>query len=215
MAVHADGGAEFKRANKFLQGQGIEFTISTTYTPQPIGLAESSHRTILELDLTCLLDANLILKYCSYAVKHVIPCQNNVPHGTTGRVPYKCVFDRLSSETVHLHLVAGCALYELVKTPRRTFKLCLKKGIKLGHLGRDIYSVLTESGVQRTKHVRMLETVLPGTIKTTYDQQNEKMRKLKGQEPSLQDHHRNQATNQTRPQQIVGQKAPRQTYKDS
>lgn len=95
------------------------------------------------------------------------------PHNTTGYVSYKDISDSPSSDTVHLCSFGGCALYQQVTSHLGNFKPRLGEAINLGHLGDGIYSVSTKSGVQRTKHMRLLKIVFAGTIYLPCDQQIE------------------------------------------
>lgn len=170
--VHADGGGEFKRAKRALEDKGVKFTLSTPYSPQSNGLAERAHGVILSSARSCLLQAKLPVSFWSHAIKHVTACKNMLIHSTTGRVPYKDVFDRLSSDLHHVRPFGCRALYQPVAPRLKTFKPRLEQGINLGHTDGGIYKILTTTGIVRTKHVRMFETVFPGTLQTEPDTQD-------------------------------------------
>lgn len=48
IAVHADGGGEFKGAKKFPNCQEGRFTTSSSYTHQSIPMTETTDRTVLD-----------------------------------------------------------------------------------------------------------------------------------------------------------------------
>ena len=172
-ALHTDGGGEFVKARKALKSQGVKCTHTTAYTAASNGLAERTHGTILALARSCLLQSKLPLKYWAYAVEHVTTCKNVVTHSTTGRVPYDDLYGTRSPDLTYLRPFGCRVQYHPVKPTLKTFKPRLEEGINLGHEDGGIYWVLTETGVVRTKHVRMLETEFPGTAPTLEDKEQE------------------------------------------
>ena len=172
-ALHTDGGGEFSKARKALKSQGVKTTHTTSYTAASNGLAERTHGTILALARSCLLQSKLPLKYWGYAVRHVTMCKNVVTHSTTGRIPYDELYGTRSPDLEHLRPFGCRVQYHPVKPTLKTFKPRLEEGINLGLDDGGIYWVLTETGVARTKHVRMLETEFPGTAPTLEDKEQE------------------------------------------
>lgn len=69
--VNADGSGKFKRAKKWLEGQGVKFTLSKPCTPQSNSLAERAHGVVPSLACTWLHQAKLPLNDWSGAVMYV------------------------------------------------------------------------------------------------------------------------------------------------
>ena len=104
-------------------------------------------------------------------------CNNNVPKSVTGRVPYEDAFETRSPDLAHLRPFRCRFLYHPVKPTLKTFKSRLEEGINLGNEDGGIYSLLTETGFARKKHVRMLETDFPGIAPTLEDKEKQAIEK--------------------------------------
>ena len=58
-SLHTDGGGEFKKAIQTIRGEGVDVSITTSYTPESNGLAERTPSSILSLARAALLQAGL------------------------------------------------------------------------------------------------------------------------------------------------------------
>lgn len=160
-SLHADNGTEFKIAQKALKAEGVDIHLTTGYTAPSNGLAERTHGVVLSHARASLAQANLPAAYWDYAVENASKIKNLVPHSTTGVIPYFRAFGHHSSDLRHIRPFGCRMLYHPVSNKLPTFDVRLREGICLGHQGGGIYTVLTEHGTVRTKHVRAFEDKFP------------------------------------------------------
>lgn len=149
-SLHTDGGGEFAKAAQFLQNQGVEVSLTTSYTPESNGFTERTHGTIVSLTRPAILQANLPENLCHYAIRHVMQSRNAVVHRTTKNITYVVAFGRNPPYLQYI-LQFGCrAMYRLGQKTLQTFSSRIQEGVCLLHDGGGVYYVLGNHKVLRT-----------------------------------------------------------------
>ena len=75
--VHSDRGGEYIALRSYLETQGIEHTMSPSYSPNHNGIAERANRTIVECARTMLEHAALRRTFWAEAVVHASKIRNH------------------------------------------------------------------------------------------------------------------------------------------
>lgn len=122
----SDGGAEFVNHTfrSYLDTHGIHHQKSSAYTPQQNGVIERKHRHIIEMVITFMIRASLLLKFLSYAFDAAVFHINHLPSSSLdNKSPFQCLFSRFP-DYAHLKTF-GCTFYPLLK-PYNSHKLLPK-----------------------------------------------------------------------------------------
>ena len=162
LALHSDGGTEFKRAQKELKDKGVIITTTTPYTPPSNGLAERSQGSLLTGARSVLSESKLPLTFWVDAIKHVTQCKNAVTHSSTKEIPHERLYRKKNNDLKHIRPF-GCNV--IVLPNKKSFKKFATRsidGINLGHIRGGLYKILTKESVIITKHVRFNEEVFSG-----------------------------------------------------
>ena len=114
ISLYTDGGSEYKNVQSYLQQNGIEDSVSSTYTPQRVAIAERCHRHIVEIAKTLLHEASLLPDLCSFAFHDVVYLINRLPtpilHNAS---PFQQLFGKLPN---YANLkIFGCLCYPWLK----------------------------------------------------------------------------------------------------
>lgn len=133
VTIRSDGGGEYtgRELRKFYEYEGIKAEYTTPYTPQQNGVAERKNRSLQEMAICMLADANMGKQYWGEAVMAASYIQNRVPSRVIGKTPYELWMDR-KPDVAHLK-VFGCSAYVRVPDARRS-KLD-HKAVKLTFVG--------------------------------------------------------------------------------
>lgn len=140
----------------------VNFTTVIAYIPQSNGLIERTHRKGLELARASLIEAILQPKYWIYAVKHSKLAKALYPTAHRG----KC--HTMTSLTGHHLTYRTCALWNALHYTRRSHHYSIFSGRYweshyFRPCGRQHLQRIDRFKFPTRDHVRMLETMFPGT----------------------------------------------------
>lgn len=161
-SLHIDGGSECSKARTHFESEGVRVTTSTPYAPSSNGLAERTQGVLLSLARTCLIEANIPLKYWVEALQHVTKARNLVPHSVTGKSPHMFLFESVPAYAKHMRPFGCRVLFSPNRKRKPKFSARLVEGINLGHVDGGQYKILTAEKIIVTKHVKILEEQFPG-----------------------------------------------------
>ncbi|KAF0703246.1 hypothetical protein AaE_015471 [Aphanomyces astaci] len=134
--LRSDGGPEYS-SNEFkewLTQHGIRHEKSAPDNQWQNGIAERAHRSLMEMALSMLTNANMARRWWAEAVRTVAFIQNRVLHTSTGsKTPLELLTGR--KPTLANMKVFGCIAYNMVKDPTKRDKLAPKatKCVMLGY----------------------------------------------------------------------------------
>lgn len=136
-AIQTDNGGEFEgEFERYLSLHGIHHRRSTPYTPQQNGVAERLNRTLNDLVVSCLIDANLGDSYWGDALLYTMYTRNHSPsRAIPGYVPYTLWNNGTKPSVAHLRPF-GCTAYVHIPKKIRSGKLA-PKSVKTIFLGYD------------------------------------------------------------------------------
>jgi len=118
--IRTDQGSEFKNAKweEFCAGEGITHEFTAPYTHQQVGVAERSHRTIVERARCMLKDAGLPGEFWAEAVSTACHLKNvTASHRHPDRTPYEAWTGK-RPDVAHLRPF-GCTAYMRVPDETR------------------------------------------------------------------------------------------------
>jgi histone deacetylase 1/2 len=110
LSMQTDWGGEYERLNSFFQRIGIAHRVSCPHDHQQNGAAERKHRHIVEVGLTLLANASMLLKFWDEAFLTAVHLINLLPSKV---VDYKTPTELLLHETPDYSSlrVFGCACW--------------------------------------------------------------------------------------------------------
>lgn len=107
----------------------------------------------MSLTRAALLQAYLLTRYWHYALRYVTSCKNMILHSKTRNVSLDTFYGHKSPELLYIKPF-GCRMRYYPFTERLpTFGRRLEEGLCSEHDAGGVYLVLTESGIDRTKHI--------------------------------------------------------------
>ena len=96
VTVYLDGGGEYTALKYFLATLGTQHLETPPHTPQHNGIAKRRHKYIVDIGLTLLSQAKLLLKYWSYAFQTTVYLINRLPSLLINfSSPYEKLFNKL------------------------------------------------------------------------------------------------------------------------
>lgn len=111
-AIRADNGTEFinKSCADLLQSHGIIHQKTCVYTPQQNGVAERSHRYILEVAISIRFQSSIPLRFWGHCVLGAVYMINMMPYvSLQGKTPHE-VFHKCKPSMDHIRTM-GCLCY--------------------------------------------------------------------------------------------------------
>lgn len=133
LVIRSDGGGEYmnRELQAFYESEGIKAQFTTPYSPQQNGVAERKNRSLQEMEICLLADANMTKLYWGEAVMTAAYLQNRLPSRVVKRTPFELWTGR-KSDIGHFR-VFGCEAYVHIPDVKRS-KLD-QKAVKLRFVG--------------------------------------------------------------------------------
>lgn len=133
LVIRSDGGGEFQNRvlQEFYQSEGIKAQFTTPYSSQQNEVAERKSRSLQEMAICLLADANMTKLYWGEAVMTAAYLQNRLPSRVVKGTPFELWTGR-KSDIKHLR-VFGCEAYVHIPDVKRS-KLD-PKAVKLRFVG--------------------------------------------------------------------------------
>lgn len=134
-AVRTDGGKEFvnKEFTDYLALKGIQIQRSAPYSPQQLGVAERTHRSITEKARTLLAESSLPKVFWQDAFQVAVYLKNRSPHRALGgQIPYDKWCGR-KSDLTHLKVFGCRALVHIPSCLRKKLDVKAKEAIFVGY----------------------------------------------------------------------------------
>ena len=123
ISLYTDGGSEYKNVQSYLQQNGIEDSVSSTYTPQRVAIAERRHRHIVEIAKTLLHEASLLPDLWSFAFHDVVYLINRLPTPILHNVsPFQQLFGKLPNYA-NLKIFGCLCFHGLIPIPKISWSL--------------------------------------------------------------------------------------------
>lgn len=135
IAVRTDGGKEFVNKDfiHYLDSKGIEHQMTTPYSPQQVGVAERTHRSITEKARSLLAESSLPKAHWEDAFRVAVYLKNRSPHRALGgQIPYDRWCGR-RSDLSHLKVFGCRALVHIPSCHRKKLDLKAKEAIFVGY----------------------------------------------------------------------------------
>ena len=132
--IRTDQGSEFKNAKweEFCAAEGIVHEFTAPYTHQQVGVAECSHRTIIEHSQCMLKDAGLPGEFWAEAVSTACYLRNiSASHRHPDKTPFE-IWTGRRPDVAHLQPF-GCTAY--MKVPDETWQKLDSKSLACTLLG--------------------------------------------------------------------------------
>lgn len=133
LVIRSDGGGEFMNRDlqAFYESEGIKAQFTTPYSPQQNGVAERKNRSLQEMAICLLADANMTKLYWGEAVMTAAYLQNRLPSRVVEGTPYELWTGR--KPDIRHFRVFGCEAYVHIPDVKRS-KLD-QKAVKLRFVG--------------------------------------------------------------------------------
>ena len=171
--IHSDNAKEYEALAKSMQQKGIDWTFSSSYTPQSNGLAERMNRTLLNKTRALLKGASMAKGYWGEALRHATYVFNRTStKSLQGKSPHEVLWGDVPDNS-QLR-VFGCRANVFVHQEQKRGKLGDRSelGVLLAHRN-GMYRILIEKTqkVVETKHVTFNEREFP-MKKKVYESNN-------------------------------------------
>lgn len=134
-AIRSDRGGEYmnRELQQFLKEEGIKSQTSAPYCPQQNGVAERKNRSLCEMALCMILDADLHKRFWGEAVNTACYLQNRLPTRATGKTPYE-LWNKSIPDLKHIRTFGSVAYALIDKDLRMKFD---QKAVKLILVGYE------------------------------------------------------------------------------
>jgi histone deacetylase 1/2 len=139
-ALHSDWGGEFRPFTELLNKLGIQHRLTCPHTSHQNGTVERKHRQIVEMGLTLLSHASMLLKYWDHSFTQAVYLINRLPSNALPKFnsPHHALFQ--SQPDYSQIKVFGCLCFPHLRTYNR-HKLqfrsspCVYLGVSPQHKG--------------------------------------------------------------------------------
>lgn len=127
----AEEATDHRELRQFYEDEGIKAQFTTPYTPEQNGVAERKNRSLQEMAVCMLADADMEKLYWEEAIMTATYLQNKIPSRVVSKTPYE-LWTNHKPNISHLK-VFGCEAYVQIPAAKR-FKLD-QKSVKLTFVG--------------------------------------------------------------------------------
>ena len=168
--IRADKGGEFisKAFKNWCKERGIELQYTHTGESRENGVAERTHRSLMNTVRTLLEESGLPQRFWAEAYMTAIKNQNAMKHKRTGRIPYRAAYNK--NPDWELHRPFGC-LVSYLDTKSGKLGKRGRKGVMIGYnssntKGYRIMDLDTERVIS-SGNVKFFEEIFPMALVST------------------------------------------------